>query len=56
MDSVAGDKAGSTWRSGLLDKRVIDRYRWEHRRGIEDRSYELFAIMIYDHWYGRHFG
>jgi len=47
--------AGITWRSGLLDKKIIDRYRDEHRRGVQDWSYELFAIMIYDLWYGKHF-
>lgn len=46
---------GSTWKSGLLDKAVIDRYRAEHRRGIQDRGHELFGIMIYDLWYSQHF-
>ncbi len=47
--------AGVTWKLGLLEGKVIERYRAEHRQGIQDRSYELFGIMIYDYWYRQHF-
>ena len=55
-DLLPRGRAGASWEAGLLRRAVIDRYREEHRRGARDRSYELFGIMIFDLWYGRHFG
>jgi asparagine synthase (glutamine-hydrolysing) len=47
-----GDSVGATWRDGVLDAAVIDRLRAEHRTGAADRSSELFAIMMFDRWFG----
>ena len=47
---------GRSWQSGLLSKAVIDQYRDQHRAGRLDRSYELFAIMMFDLWLARYFG
>jgi asparagine synthase (glutamine-hydrolysing) len=46
------------WMKNSFDLYFEDRpsaVRDEHRRGVQDWSYELFAIMIYDLWYGKHF-
>jgi asparagine synthase (glutamine-hydrolysing) len=47
-----GKGIGETWRSGLLDRQVIDKLRADHRSGRADNSYELFAIIMFDHWFG----
>jgi asparagine synthase (glutamine-hydrolysing) len=46
-----GDGIGTTWRSGLLDRQMIDRLRAEHRTGRADNSYELFSIIVFDQWF-----
>ncbi|MCG8554536.1 MAG: asparagine synthase (glutamine-hydrolyzing) [Proteobacteria bacterium] len=49
-------RRGQTWKEGLLRPEAIHRYRGEHARGLRDRSYELFGIMIFDAWYARFLG
>lgn len=47
---------GQSWKTGLLRKDVIDQYRAQHKSGAQDRSYELFGIMLFDIWLNRYFG
>jgi asparagine synthase (glutamine-hydrolysing) len=47
-----GDSIGAAWRSGLLDRQVIDTLRADHRSGRADCSYELFSIIMFDRWFG----
>jgi asparagine synthase (glutamine-hydrolysing) len=47
-----GDGIGVTWRTGLLDRQVIDKLRADHRSGRADYSYELFGIIMFDRWFG----
>jgi asparagine synthase (glutamine-hydrolysing) len=46
-----GDGIGAAWRSGLLDRQVIDTLRADHRSGRADCSYELFSIIMFDRWF-----
>jgi asparagine synthase (glutamine-hydrolysing) len=49
-----GDGIGASWRSGLLDRQVIDKLRADHRSGRADYSYELFSIIMFDRWFGEY--
>src|SRR5215472_5692856 len=49
-----GDGIGAAWRSGVLDRQVIDKLRADHRSGRADCSYELFSIIVFDRWFSDH--
>lgn len=46
-----GEGVGASWRSGMLDKKVIDELRAEHASGRADNSSELFGIIVFDRWF-----
>lgn len=50
-----GEDIGITWReSGPLDWSMIQWLRDRHRRGRDDYSYELFAILVFDVWWRKY--
>lgn len=47
-----GPRLGEAWRSGVLSFDAIQRLRHEHRRGMADHGSELFAVAMFDRWWG----
>lgn len=42
-------------RQGVFNWDALQRLRAEHRTGKRDRSYELFAVLMFDMWYRKYF-
>lgn len=49
-----GDDAGATWREGILNPTFVQELRGQHKRGLRDNSYELFAILMFDVWWRKY--
>ncbi len=49
-----GEDAGETWKAGILDGTVIQQLREQHKRGLQDNSYELFSILVFDVWWRKY--
>jgi asparagine synthase (glutamine-hydrolysing) len=41
-------------REGIFRYEAIERLREEHRQGLRDNGYELFALLIFDAWYRKY--
>jgi asparagine synthase (glutamine-hydrolysing) len=41
-------------REGIFEFDYIQQLREEHRQGLRDNAYELFAILIFDAWYRKY--
>jgi len=49
-----GEDTGTTWREGILNAAFVQELREQHKRGLRDNSYELFAILIFDVWWRKY--
>ena len=45
---------GLTWKNGIINQSEVEKFNQQHLSGQCDRSYELFAVMVFDIWYQKY--